>query len=125
MGPEPEPEPEPSPTCSDNTTWIFRNRSKWNCFWVRKWPRRRCKYNGTHGVNASTACPIACRSKECTMPKSKKFPDWSITLRGNKTRYCKFLKRKRHKRCGYIGTNGTFGYEACRQCGYCTVPKKN
>jgi len=107
---------DPPNKCTDDTTWKFKGSAKKNCGWVRRKPQKLCKkkYNG---VKASQACPIACKSTQCTIPGCKDDSQWTVELKNGKTKNCKYLKNK--ARCNLIGTDKTFGYESCERCGMC------
>jgi len=104
--------------CSDDPTWKFNGTNKRTCAWVAKNPGKRCNKEA-NGVYASTACPIACDSDQCTIPECKNNDNWKVQLKGGKIKNCKYLKKKKNKRCAYVGTDNTFGYESCKQCGFC------
>mmetsp|Transcript_36590 Transcript_36590/g.44168 ORF Transcript_36590/g.44168 Transcript_36590/m.44168 type:complete len:361 (+) Transcript_36590:70-1152(+) len=112
-----DPDP-PTTKCTDDPTWKFNGTNKKNCAWVRKKAGKRCNKEA-NGVSASTACPIACGSEECTVPECKDNTDWELELKNGKMKNCKYLKKKTSKRCDLIGTDNTFGYESCKQCNVC------
>lgn len=109
----------PSRQCTDDTTWKFKGNAKKNCAWV-KTNAKRCKKK-YKGVEASKACPIACKSTQCMAPTCKEDSDWVVKLKNGKEKNCKYLKNK--KKCGLIGTDKTFGYESCGKCGECELNK--
>lgn len=102
--------------CADSHTWKLRGKK--TCAWVRNRPKKRCaKMAG--GVKASTACPIACGSAQCTMPECSKNSDWTLELKNGNVKNCNYLKKKTKQRCSVQGNDNTFGYESCEQCGIC------
>lgn len=113
-----DPEDPPTTECTDDPTWKFNGTNKRTCAWVLKNPDKRCKKEA-NGVPASTACPIACGSGLCTIPECKDNTDWEVQLKSGKLKNCNYLKKKKNKRCGLVGTDNTFGYESCRQCSTC------
>jgi len=105
--------------CIDSTLWKYKGKKKYNCGWVRSNRKKRCKKKGEDGVKAKIACPIACQNFiNCIKPSCKYNSEWNVIVKG-KTKNCKYLKKKSKSRCGYIGFDETFGYEACKVCGDC------
>ena len=66
--------------CSDNPIWKFNGTNKRTCAWVAKNPGKRCRKEA-NGVYASTACPIACNSDQCTILECKDNDDWEVELK--------------------------------------------
>jgi len=128
-------EPSTKPTlkvCTDDTTWFragTKKKSKQRCGWVRQNPTRRCKKKivNREGVKALDACPIACGSKLCTIPKCKGKWLWktNIVINGKKSRRtCAYLEGKENLKgnCenrGKFKNQTFFGYEACQFCDVC------
>jgi len=115
--------PTNKPVCTDSTTWRFSKGKKMhNCSWVKVKPNSRCSRIGTNGVDAKTACPIACENSECNTPQCKKKNQWKIKLNGEE-RNCKSLKKENKKKyckkIGKVGIDKLFGYEACIHCKIC------
>jgi len=105
--------------CSDDTTWKYNGAAGKTCAWVAKKPAQRCR-KSANGVKASNACPIACSSTKCKIPVCRKDSDWQLMLKNSgKKKNCKYVKKKKRKRCRIIGIDNTFGYEACKACGVC------
>lgn len=52
--------------CADSTSWIFANNDARDCDWVASSPDVRCTRVADDGVEASTACPVACDTCDVT-----------------------------------------------------------
>jgi len=105
----------PTSICTDDTAWKRKSKT---CAWVAKKPERRCKKK-SKGVEASIACPIACGSTKCTIPVCRKNSEWTLKQKNGKFKNCNYLKTKTKRRCGGIGIDNIFGYEACKVCRQC------
>merc|ERR1712232_1044951 len=125
-----------SPTmsfCTDNANWKHKRKTKRNCSWVRNKPGKHCRKKDKNNVTAEFACPIACESAKCIIPKCLNDSVWkpqeedkeSFDVKFGTCNDIKVMRGKnRKKACILVGENikgkgEIFAYEACKYCGDC------
>merc|ERR1712232_34054 len=128
--------PTKSPTiyfCTDDLKWKHKGRYKRNCGWVRNRPGKHCVKKDNNKVTAELACPIACKSAKCVIPKCLNDDEWEPKEKDKESFDVKFdtcndIKlmedENRKKACILVGRkrkgrDQVFAYEACKYCGDC------